>query len=81
MNQAQPSTQAAPVEQMHGVINDDGELLIGLRADGSPVWDDPANPLPLRRVMHFTEHDARCKAWELAGAGHGPTGISQLHHG
>jgi hypothetical protein len=64
----------------HGVTDDDGNLLLGQRGDGSPIWDHPEDPLPLRRVAHFTEQDARCKAWELAGAGYGPTGISKLHH-
>jgi hypothetical protein len=64
----------------HGVTDDDGNLLIGQRGDGSPIWDNPEEPLPLQRVAHFTENDARRKAWELSGAGYGPTGISQLHH-
>lgn len=65
---------------MHGVTDDDGNLLVGQRGDGSPIWDDPEARLPLSRVAHFTEQDARCKAWELAGAGYGPTGIAELHH-
>lgn len=64
----------------HGVTDDDGNLLIGQRADGSPIWNDPENPLPLGGVAHFTEDDARRKMWELAGAGYGPTGLSKLHH-
>jgi hypothetical protein len=70
----------APAVRMHGVTDDDGNLLVGQRGDGSPIWNDPEDPLPLRRVAHFTEDEARCKAWELAGAGHGPTGIAQLYH-
>lgn len=66
--------------RMHGVTDDDGNLLLGQRGDGSPIWNDADDPLPLQRVAHFTEFEARCKAWELAGAGYGPTGISQLHH-
>ena len=64
----------------HGVTDDDGNLLLGQRGDGSPIWNDPENPLPLQRVAHFTEEDARRKMWELAGAGYGPTGLAQLHH-
>jgi hypothetical protein len=71
---------AAPAGGMHGVTDDDGNLLLGQRADGSPIWNDPEAPLPLRRVAHFTEDEARCKAWELAAAGYGATGISELHH-
>lgn len=67
--------------RMHGVTDDDGNLLLGQRSDGSPIWNDAEDPLPLRRAMHFTEAEARCKAWELAGAGYGPTGISHLYHG
>lgn len=66
--------------RMHAVTDDDGNLLIGQRGDGSPIWDDAENPLPLQRAAHFTEFEARCKAWELAGAGYGPTGIAKLHH-
>jgi hypothetical protein len=64
----------------HGVTDDDGNLLVGQRGDGSPIWDDPENPLPLSCVAHFTEDEARRKMWELAGAGYGPTGLAQLHH-
>lgn len=70
----------ATARRMHGVTDDDGNLLVGQRADGSPIWNDAEDPLPLRRVAHFTEDEARRKAWELAGAGYGPTGISELHH-
>jgi hypothetical protein len=73
-----PRTAAAPSD--YGVTDDDGNLLIGQRADGSPIWDDPNSPLPLRRVAHFTEDAARRKMWELAGAGYGPTGLARLHH-
>lgn len=64
----------------HGVTDDDGNLLLGQRADGSPIWNDAEDPRPLRHVAHFTEEEARRKAWELASAGFGPTGISKLHH-
>jgi hypothetical protein len=76
----EPIITGVPEARMHGVTDDDGNLLVGQRGDGSPIWNDPDAPLPLQRVAHFTEFDARCKAWELAGAGYGPTGISELHH-